>query len=1281
MSIFRNSIHIITKHLAYWAIFIAVIFTVFISSVYWISDEIEQRQDEIAQWISDGLGYPVTIQQAGLNWVGTEFKLNIQSLTVFQHNSESELLSLGQLNFGLDIINSIVNREPVLNEISIVGLNVKLIRDQEGRFYVDGFNALRTNETTAEEIDWLSRLSVLNSVNFRSITVDYTDQTTPSLSGHYKLKSAKLNQQQQKWDLTAILRPPMAFGSDISLDAQGQLNKISQNVAWTWQLNANQLQLAPMAELLAWQDVALQKAEVKMAVSGSNIGMNIESLEAQISLANVAVISLQANNDSPSILIDNFRGTFNWKHDKQSWQIAGKQLDLTFNGEKRPLMHFSVENKQGSWSFKANYLALSDFTALALLSSHSPEKVRQQQPAGDIENIMLHYSEELGLESFDFNLVEGELLPWNELPGVSGLTTDVSWSKDGANLTLNSHNITLYPEKWLKGGVFFDSITGQLSYQKNKDKSWRVDSQELRVWNDDLTLQLDGSIEKTAEGKIINDLNLILEDIAVNQWQKYVPKKGFNPLFEEWVTQAFPAGNIVDGTIRWQGDIAKFPYKNKSDDGLFDLALQVEGVQLHYAPGWPDLMNVNAEITGDGNNLIIKSTHGTEAGFDFNEVTTTISQLTEAEPHLVAVADLQGTTERALQFLLKSPLKEKFGKAIATVKATGESRIRFTLNVPLTDLDETKVTGDVSFIDSALYDTSFPKIGITKINGLLQFSTSDVSAKEIHAKFLNQDIVVDVRPTKNDTAILVSGKVATADIKAILPDKVPEFISGETDYKINVIVVEESYGNFYIDAELSSDLKGLQIALPEPVKKEKAISKDFTASFKHVDDSLAYIIKYGDQFNAIVMNKTDLWRGELRFGTGLAVLPESGVKVAGKMTELVLDDWSMLSKESTGEKNPLIESLDNITLGIDSLRGFNQQLTNLTLELKKDDLGWGGSVKSAQSTGSIYIPTDFDNHAVLKMDLDAVRVSLPQSDLDEEDNVKLKTIEQQPLWPAMDINIKSLIIEDMDFGLLNVQAIRSGESWQIESAILKSDVFTATTIIPNSKKKSEWRRSTTWEMSTLQIQAESNNISQLLASFGYQQAIEAENVILMIDLSWPDSPAALFDHDLQGSLTIDVGTGSLKEVEPGAVGRIFGLLSVAAIPQRLSLDFSDLFGEGFSFSSITASFDLANGLATTDDFVLKGAPATVEMSGPIDLKNKLYNQTVTIRPNVSSSLPLAGAVAAGPVGLAAGAAVLLFDKVAGSIFGTEIVNIISYSYDLTGSWDDPQMNISKPKSK
>jgi uncharacterized protein YhdP len=104
-----------------------------------------------------------------------------------------------------------------------------------------------------------------------------------------------------------------------------------------------------------------------------------------------------------------------------------------------------------------------------------------------------------------------------------------------------------------------------------------------------------------------------------------------------------------------------------------------------------------------------------------------------------------------------------------------------------------------------------------------------------------------------------------------------------------------------------------------------------------------------------------------------------------------------------------------------------------------------------------------------------------------------------------------------------------------------------------------------------------------------------------------------------------------------------------------------------------------NGQARTDNFVMRGDSALIEVSGAVNLVEKSYDQVVKVTPEVSSTLPIAGAVAGGPVGLGVGTAILLADKIAGTLFDKEIVNLISYQYALTGPWDDPKLNVIAPK--
>jgi uncharacterized protein YhdP len=224
-----------------------------------------------------------------------------------------------------------------------------------------------------------------------------------------------------------------------------------------------------------------------------------------------------------------------------------------------------------------------------------------------------------------------------------------------------------------------------------------------------------------------------------------------------------------------------------------------------------------------------------------------------------------------------------------------------------------------------------------------------------------------------------------------------------------------------------------------------------------------------------------------------------------------------------------------------------------------------------------------------------------------------------------------------------------------------------------------WTQTSVTDRSQFDIVASSDDLKALLAYYGYQEVVEARQVQLNSQLNWRGNPADFSVETMQGELDLSVGRGSLIEVEPGAAGRIFGLLSIAAIPRRLALDFSDLFGKGFDFSAITGQFSFADGVARTDDLVMRGDSALIEVAGPIHLVDKTYDQIVKVTPEVSSTLPIAGAVAGGPVGLGVGTAILLVDKIAGTLFDREIVNLISYQYALTGPWDSPRLNVMTPK--
>ena len=105
---------------------------------------------------------------------------------------------------------------------------------------------------------------------------------------------------------------------------------------------------------------------------------------------------------------------------------------------------------------------------------------------------------------------------------------------------------------------------------------------------------------------------------------------------------------------------------------------------------------------------------------------------------------------------------------------------------------------------------------------------------------------------------------------------------------------------------------------------------------------------------------------------------------------------------------------------------------------------------------------------------------------------------------------------------------------------------------------------------------------------------------------------------------------------------MLGLFSIAALPRRLALDFSDLTEKGLAFDTVHGDFELRDGNAYTNNLLLRGPAAEIGIAGRTGLATRDYDQTAVVTGNLGASLPVAGALAGGP---AVGAALLLFSQV------------------------------------
>jgi uncharacterized protein YhdP len=94
-------------------------------------------------------------------------------------------------------------------------------------------------------------------------------------------------------------------------------------------------------------------------------------------------------------------------------------------------------------------------------------------------------------------------------------------------------------------------------------------------------------------------------------------------------------------------------------------------------------------------------------------------------------------------------------------------------------------------------------------------------------------------------------------------------------------------------------------------------------------------------------------------------------------------------------------------------------------------------------------------------------------------------------------------------------------------------------------------------------------------------------------------------------------SGQFLKAEPG-IAKLLGVLSLQSLPRRLTLDFSDVFTEGFSFDYVRGDVTIAQGMARTNNLQMKGVNAAVLMDGQADIAKETQRIKVVVIPEINA---------------------------------------------------------------
>lgn len=1237
-----------------------VLLAVLLSIVRVLLPQADALREDIEAGLGAALGREVAIGALAAEWRGLNPRLVLEEVRVGATGDEDSV-RFGRADLELDTWRSLLHRGIYLRRLDLTGLRLSAVRSADGRIAIAGFSG---RERVAGAGFALPPLH--GRLRLQDTALRWIDRAHPAgprehlfTDGDFSLRS-----DGERHQLDGEVSPPVVLGQRMHLmidlvtpaEAPARADVFAEGVglnlaAWMEGRAAAGLRVAGgIAEgriWAEWRDAALQQ------VAG------------RVSLDGIAVVPLAAADDVSPVASD-LAATFRWRLTAGGWRLDADHVDLGSEGdaagERRLALGVGVDGAAPDALLgRMQGFALEDVLALAKASGRMPEVVLKaiegMRPLGTLDELgfLLVQREEGPGYRVHAEFGDVSASPWAGAPGVSGIAGTLHMDENAGSLEMDSSRSAATFD-----GLFRDSLPearmrASLSWERIPE-GWRVRAPVLGFASADLSFDAWGRLDMTAGGPPALALFARFQAATVEHASRYLPAGIMSDGLVDWLDRSILGGVVPAGELIVHGEPEDFPFDGGT--GTFRIAFDLRDGLLEYAPDWPRIEGIDAHLVFDGKSMRIDASDARTHGARIPSARVAIDDLAAHPAVLTVRGEALASTPDALSFLRDTPLAERFGSYVARVESAGQTRLDLDLRMPLGEAAE--VRGTVTLQDSLLR-LGEDGVAIAAIDGALRFSADGLSGQGIRGRVLDLPATFNVSTRGDDeariTRVEARGAIDAAGLSGLL--RLPRlWFEGRTGWRAWVDVPAAAAGSG-LELRVVSALEGMALTLPEPLLKPAVRELPLSVRLPLGDDAgeRPVAVTLGSDVAVLVAldEEGGFSRGEIRFGGVAARLPdEAGLRVAGSVAELSVDAWRRVfsgngAGATNGAQTPGLRHLD---LQIGVAQAFGRRFHELTVDARTEAGVWDLRLSGRELAGRLRIPTQAG--AAWVADFEYLHLA-PAEDGPGAVGAGADEVDPRQL-PAMRLRSERFTWGEAELGRLQIDAVPRPAGLRLERITLASPVM-------QMNARGDWVRVDGSQYSSFNIDLNAADFGKVLAGFGYADSFRGGKAEATIAARWDGPPTAFALERLHGSMNLSITDGRLLEVEPGA-GRVFGLISLQALPRRLTLDFSDFFGKGFSFDRLGGSFDVQDGVAHTEDLMMTGPAARVEARGSVDLARRRYDQMVTVIPSVTSGLPLAGIVAGG---VPAAAALLLMERV----FKSDIERITRLHYRVSGPWHDP----------
>ena len=1236
---------------------------------------------DILQALNARLPFAIEAQAVSGEWQSFSPVIVLTGLRITIPGNADAPLELARGRIGVDVLNSLRTRSLQMTRLVLNGLSLHGELSRAGGFRLTGFDAAASGPMAEPLREFLLNIERVSLRDTRLLLAlpgggvrDLGLDLELSRDGSQRDVQATLS-SSAGGHIAVLARglgdpfKPDLFSGQLYLDLQSADLGAAQEMFADRVLPVSVDGAADVELWLNWEKgepfvaARIEGRDLRVSTQGAAASLPVQSVDLQ----RVALEArLLQRGERWTLFVANLQVA----QDDVSWTLPRLQLDTWGNALRLRTDRFALQ--------PINTI----LTAQDAFTSSVREVFAALQPRGDVSALQLrigdvfHAADDWQLEA---NFADVSLESLHGAPGATAATGYTRLTPGGGVVILDARGMSLDFPSVYREPLLFDELHGSLHLD------W--DAQRVRLASGLLTTQ---GAEGTA--KVLFALNIPLQaddigiemDLLVGLQDTHPVHRGkfipyiLDPTLLTWLSESIGEGVIEQGAFLWRGSLRT----GATPLHTVQLAFNVADTQLRYHRAWPPVLVEQGIVIIDDSNV---SVWGEQASLFASRVDQ-LSVETRLNAAGQILLDVQGSVHGpagdGLKVLHDSPLAGIVGTTFADWSASGNLDTDLQLHLNLSDESvppQVAVATRWHDVDLLVMPGNLP---LQAVNGEFAYSTTTgFSSKALVGTLWGNAVSATLQqhhggdgaaysPGSTVVDVILATQVDMADVRRWLQLESLGFATGEAAADVAIRIAPGLPPLLTV----TSELQGVSLDLPQPWYKQADESQHLRVEVPLAGGVMPLSLDLGEQLHL----RLDVDAGVVRSGAiGVNVPPpplEEGVlQVIGHAALIQADEWFGLVKqyfgglgkdpgqqpEAVGAAPQVRDALEIAVhdLRVDSVQILAQELHNVVFNLALDSEQW-----------ELALATDWLRAQLSHVAAgDPLQLSIEYLDLDRLPAIKPSRAGAATSWdmPAVDVALSNLFQSGQRLGELRF--LLHGESNVITADSITGELA-GLGLRTGKPGRLAWQRGAD-AYTELHAEFHFADLGQTLSYFDYQPIVETEGGEFRVGLRWPGAPQDFALAQAEGSMQLDIGSGSFLEATAGATGalRVVSILNLADIVQRLSL--SQMFESGIPFDNVQGEIEVADGVLTIARMDVQGG-SSFQFSGVSDLQAKsLQGELVATLP-VVNNLPWIAALAAS-LPVAAGVYVV------SQVFNKQVNQLSSAVYTIGGTWNDPEVSFDR----